>query len=322
MTYNQTKARAQAQTLNKHSGLSALTTALALTLTPILTFFLAEEISVSVKNALMLCASVIIPSVFPFIILSDFLYRFIDFGSMRKLGELFEKLFKINRAGLYPFTLGLLCGFPLGVKCASELYNDGRISKDECERLIGFCNNTGPAFLVCGIGLGLRKNIYDGLALYVATVLSAVLVGMIFSVGKASSVSDCRKYTDASFSVTRSVRNAGMGCLNICSYLTFFACITGIIKSILGEGLVYFLIIPFLEVGTATDILSKTALLGSVGSLALSAFAVGFSGFSVHLQALSFLSETDVKVGRYFTMKLLQGILAAAAVSVLYYLYH
>lgn len=320
MTSNQIKTETYA--LSKNAALSAIATTLMLSITLVLTFFLSDEISDSVRNALSLCAAVIIPSVFPFIIISELLYCFIDFSPMKKLCSMFERLFKINRAGLYPFALGILCGFPLGVKCAAELYTEGRISKDECERLIGFCNNTGPAFLVCGIGLGLRNNIYDGIALYAATVLSAILVGMIFSVGEASSQIDKGLYSRSSFSMTRSIKNAGIGCLNICSYLTFFSCIVGFIKAIFGKGLIYIFTVPFLEIGTATDILSKTELLGNISSLALTAFSVGFSGLSVHLQALSFLSDTDVRTGKYFVMKLIQGIIATALVTVAYPFFH
>ena len=304
------------------SALSALITLAALALTLLLTLLLSEEISDSVRGALELCAGVIVPSVFPFIILSDILYYLVDFSGMRGVGRAFERLFKINRAGLYPFVLGILCGFPLGVKCASELYKDGRISKDECERLIGFCNNTGPAFLVGGIGVGLRGSIFDGAALYLSTVISAIAVGIIFSRGATASADKMGMEARARFSVTASVKSAGTGCLNICSYLTFFACIAGIARAVLGEGIPYLCIIPFLEVGGAADILSKSPLLGSTASLALSAFAVGFSGFSVHLQALSYLSDTNVGVGRYFIMKLIQGLIAAALTAALYILYN
>lgn len=321
MTAKRTKIKYQPNTGEKHSVLSAVTTALTLALTLILALFLSEEISLSVKNSLMLCASVIVPSVFPFIVLSDFLYCFSDFASLRTLGDIFERIFKINRAGLYPFVLGILCGFPLGVKCASELYSDGRITRDECERLIGFCNNTGPAFLVCGIGLGLRGNIHDGIALYLATVFSAVLTGVLFSIQKNASHLELQKYERPHFSITRSVKNAGIGSLYICSYITFFSCVAGIIKALFGEGPVFLMTVPFLEVGCATEILSKTELLSDAVSLSASAFAVGFSGFSVHLQALSFISESDVKADRYFAMKLIQGIIAAATVFITYNLY-
>ena len=42
------------------------------------------------------------------------------------------------------------------------------------------------------------------------------------------------------------------------------------------------------------------------------AIAVCFSGFSVHMQALSFLEDTDLNAIKYFIMKLMQGSIAAA----------
>lgn len=300
---------------------SAIFSILLITLTFILTMLFSDKISHSVKSGLSLCANVIIPSVFPFMILSDFLYAYIDFSSLNHIGNLFEKTFKINRIGLYPFLLGMLCGFPLGVKCTAQLYKTGSISKDEAERLIGFSNNTGPAFLVCGIGLGLRASISEGFILYIFMMLSALAVGIIFSFGKKASGNSANEKETTDFSITDSIKNAGINTLNICSYLTFFACVVGLLRGTIGENTFYLLSIPFLEVGSATSILSKTLLLSNTESLILSAFAVGFSGFSVHLQALSFISNTDISPKRYFIMKFIQGILCAAGVAAAYALF-
>ena len=318
MTNNKSNRKPICKAQQKNSVTAALITLITLFATFALTLFFSDKISHSVKSGLSLCANVIIPSVFPFIILSDFLYFTIDFSSLKFFGDIFERIFKINRIGLYPFILGVLCGFPLGVKCASELYLDGKLTKDECERLIGFSNNTGPAFLVCGIGLGLRQNICEGFILYFVTVISAVLVGILFSIGKAASVGNFTVCQKKSFSVTESIKNAGINTLNICSYLTFFACTVGLLRNILGESLIYLSAIPFLEVGSASSILSKTKLLSGIQSLSMTAFAIGFSGFSVHLQSLSFISVTDIKVGRYFLMKLIQGVLSFIFTAILY----
>ena len=286
-----------------------------------LSLFFSDKIAHSVKSGLSLCANVIIPSVFPFIVLSDFLYSFVDFNKLKRIGDIFERTFKINRVGLYPFVLGILCGFPLGVRCASELYRDGKLTKDEAERLIGFANNTGPAFLVSGIGLGLRKSIYEGFLLYFIMLFSAIIVGLIFSHGKTCTPKKQEFSSSESFSFTASIKNAGMATLNICSYLTFFACIVGLLRNIIGENYVYLSVIPFLEVGSATSILSKTKVLAPAMSLALSGFAVGFSGFSVHLQALSFLDKTDLNTTRYFLMKFLQGIISFALIIPIYMIF-
>ena len=277
----------------------------------LLSLFASDKISHSVHSALSLCSGVIIPSVFPFMIISDFLYSYLNFSSLSAVGDIFERIFKINRVGLYPFVLGALCGFPLGVKCAAELYRENKLSRDEAERIIGFCNNTGPAFLVSGIGLGLRGSISEGVLLYAAMTLSAIAVGCIFGIGRHYTVSTDAALAKKSFSLTASIKNAGLGTLNICSYLTFFACLVGLLRNAIGESLVYLSLLPLLEVGSAASILSKTKLLQDVQSLALTAFAIGFSGLSVHLQALSFISDTDIRVSKYFSMKLLQGVLSA-----------
>lgn len=293
-----------------------------LTLALILAVFLlsllySDRISHSVKSGLMLCANVIIPSVFPFMILSDLLYRFLDFSSMKRFGSVFERVFRIDQAGLYPFFLGILCGFPLGVKCVCDLYRDGVLSKNEAERLIGFCNNTGPAFLVAGVGVGLRKSLPEGLIIYISMVLSAIIVGILFSINERMPKSSDTDLLKRDFSLTSSIKNAGFGTLGVCSYLTFFACIVGLLRGLLGETLPYLLIISFIEIGSAASILSKTAILSSSLTLLFTSFAVGFSGLSVHLQAMSYLNETDISVKKYFVMKLLEGIFAAAITFIL-----
>ncbi len=294
----------------KRQKLSFLFTVFCCALVFFISLFASDKISHSVKSALSLCSGVIIPSVFPFMIVSDFLYAYMSFSSASIIGDVFERIFKINRVGIYPFVLGMLCGFPLGVKCTAELYRDGKLTRDEAERLIGFCNNTGPAFLVSGIGLGLRKNALDGLILYFVMVISAIITGVVFSL-KSKIVSEERcSFTGASFSFTSSIKNAGVNTLHICSYLTFFACIVGMLRNTIGENYIYLSFIPFLEVGSATSILSKTKLLSSRLSLALSSFAVGFSGLSVHMQALSFISDTDIRTRKYFLMKLFEGIIS------------
>ena len=228
---------------------SALFTATCCVAVFIISLFASDKISHSVKSALSLCSGVIIPSVFPFIVISDFLYAYTDPSSLKLLGSAFERVFKINRKGLYPFVLGILCGFPLGVKCASELYRDGSLTRDEAERIIGFCNNTGPAFLVSGIGLGLRGSLSDGFLLYSVMVLSSVITGALFSIGHTKSDLHPNSLNSRSFSLTSSIKGAGLNTLCICSYLTFFACAVGMLRNIIGENYLYLSLVSFLEVG-------------------------------------------------------------------------
>ena len=46
------------------------------------------------------------------------------------------------------------------------------IGKEEAERLLGFCNNSGPAFIVGAVGAGIFGSPSVGLALYGIHILS------------------------------------------------------------------------------------------------------------------------------------------------------
>jgi len=271
--------------------------------------FFSEVIAVSIRAALPLLTRVIIPSIFPFIILSDFLTTYVDFSSIKLISKLFERVFKINGAAAVAFITGILCGFPLGVRCAVKLYACGKITKAECERLIGFSNNTGPAFLISGIGAGLYGNVKLGLCLYFSMIISSVAVGFLFSLSKTPSDSSS-DYTLSKnhLDITESIRSAGLSTLYICSYILAFSCIGAIIRRITGEGALYLFIIPFIEIGSSTAILASYGI-GNSLTLFLTGFAVGFSGICVHFQAKSFLAKTDIKMRKYIIMKLVQGVI-------------
>ena len=194
---------------------------------------------------------------------------------MKRPSRIFERIFRIKGAGLCAFAMGAICGFPLGVKCASELYMNGQISRAEAEKLIGFSNNTGPAFIVSGIGIGLRGSALDGILLYFSMIASAVITGIIFPTGNDTYE---RQKTQASvrarFDIISSVKNAALGTIYICAFLTFFAPICALVRMALGDGLPYLLALPLFEVGNAVNSISASPLLSDLGSLMLCGFAI------------------------------------------------
>ncbi len=284
----------------------------------------SEQLSHAARVGLSLCQRVIIPSVFPFMIIADLICVTVDFSQLRLLSFTFERIFRVNKKALSAFMLGILCGFPLGVKRIAELYESDEINKSDAEFLIGFCNNAGPAFIVSGIGVGLRQSALDGIALYLSLVLSAILVGVIFSIGRRKPESDgARDGVPLSirFSLTDSIKGAGINTLTVCSFIVFFSCVCGALRALFGISLPYVILSSLLEVGSATSIISKSQFLSPIGSLALCGFGVGFSGLSVHLQAKTFLAVTDIKMKKYYIMKCVQGLLCAGLVSLYYFIF-
>lgn len=130
-----------------------------------------------------LCIRTVIPSLFPFIMLSMLLTRETS-GTSRWLLPISELLGIPGSAQslLIPAFLG---GYPVGAKCIHDLYRNGQLHKQQAEGLLSFCSNAGPAFLF-GMLSGFfpdRKTLW---LLWLIHILSAVLTGFLFSTGKIS----------------------------------------------------------------------------------------------------------------------------------------
>ena len=70
--------------------------------------YLAPRLSVFVKEGLALSFNVIIPSLFPFMLLTDFLSSGIMPDKEARIGKIYESLFKLESTNLPVTVLGIL----------------------------------------------------------------------------------------------------------------------------------------------------------------------------------------------------------------------
>lgn len=280
-----------------------------------ISFFCSKSIGEYVILGLSLCKNVIIGSVFPFMILSDYISSTLSFDSNSFFGNAFERIFNINRQGVSSFIIGIICGFPLGAKSAYDLYKDGRISLDECERLISFSNNTGPAFIVSGIGIAMRNSFLQGIILYFSMVFSAIIVGFFIGRGKKASFS-ANNYNNRSFNFVDSVKSSASNTLNVCAFIVFFSVITGFMKIIINNDTILAFLYPFIEISNASRALSYNISSPNL-SLILTSFAISFSGLSVHMQARSIITDRTISMRQHFIAKFMQGLIAAIITSII-----
>ncbi len=140
-----------------------------------------KETSAAVQEGLALCYNVIIPSLFPFFILTSLV---ISLGLAGYLGRLLEPvmrpLFHVGGPCAAALALGFVGGYPVGARAALTLYQSGQCTKTECERLLAFCNNSGPAFILGVVGAGIFADSRVGLLLCLTHALASVCVGLVF----------------------------------------------------------------------------------------------------------------------------------------------
>ena len=139
----------------------------------------AESLSCA-RAGMTLWLNTLIPTLLPFIILTGMLTHT---GHIRKLLLPFESFFHIFPGvsiwGGYVFVLGMLCGYPLGAKLASDLYGLHKISKKEALYLTTFCNNPSPAFIITYLCKSCLKDTVPA-GMVFASIFSANLICMLF----------------------------------------------------------------------------------------------------------------------------------------------
>lgn len=293
------------------------------------------------KAGLTLCFNVIVPSLFPFFVLSSLV---VDLGLAAKLGRAMERfmrpMFRVSGSCAAAIVLGFVGGYPVGARTALQLYQQGLCTKTEAQRLLAFCNNSGPAFILGVVGAGIFGDSRIGLLLYLTHTLASLLVGLVFRFyGRDSQrVCDVRpkpiKAVKLPAAFTGAVVRAMESTLNICAFVIFFSVVLQLLTSygvldclahllsLLGFQPEWArrLVAGLLELSSGVSSLSGGSEF--VGLVSMAAFMLGWAGLSVHCQVLSFLVDSELSPRTYLMGKVLHGLLAAGLTWLLARLLH
>lgn len=292
-----------------------------LLLTLILLLARSDLLNLWMQNGLALCAEVLIPSLFPFLILSDLI---LVSGAAHRLGKPLAKpisaLLGISPCSVSALLLGFLCGFPIGAKMTLSLYESGQISQREAERLLPLCSVPGPAFLIGTVGGSLLGSRAYGLLLYAVNLLSSLLIGMAGTrLTKPKETPFPSQTAPAASSplrvsrITRCVTDAAQGMLAICAFVLAFSCVIRLLELLLSylpislPPLIRSLLYGTLEL---TGGIHAAVSLGGKPALLACAIISGWSGLSVHAQTISLSGAKPVSFRPYLAAKL-----AAAALN-------
>ncbi|MDR0952055.1 MAG: sporulation protein [Oscillospiraceae bacterium] len=286
-----------------------------------------EAAAEGARAGLSLCARVIIPSLFPFTALACML---LALGFPNALGKLLapvmEKLFHVSGSGAAVFLLGISGGYPLGAVTVSELYSRSELSRKEAERLLGFCDNSGPAFIIAVAGVAVFGSTAAGFFLYAVHVLAAIAVGVLIR-GKASPAAAPKaspKSVGLAAAFSSGVRRAGEAAVSVCCFVVFFSVAVSVLDAVgffpaLAGALshktgleLHFtrsLLTGLLEIGTGAG--SLLGLSWNAQSAALTAFILGWGGFSVQAQASAVIIESGLSPAAHLYGKALHGLSSA-----------
>ncbi len=262
-----------------------------------LVIYYSKDITTGIIDGIKICTSTIIPSLYIFTVISVFAVKTQLFSRLKLIRIISNKLFNLSGSCGSVLFLSLICGYPVGAKLVDELYTSGELNKQSAERLLCFCINPGPAFVITTVGFCLYKNYSVGLILFISAVVSPIIFAFLnrksfnsYEIKEQENINYITCFCDAVNSANRSIAS-------VCGWVIIGNAVLKIFERYMALSKVS----CFLEI-------TSGVIRASDISIYLVAFLIGFGGISVHLQAISAARCVKPRYSLIFIWKIIEGI--------------
>lgn len=299
-----------------------------------------QAASSGISRGLAICSSIIIPSLFPFLVLSGFLVKS---GLSESLGRRLERptrfLFGLPGCCAAGILVGFLGGYPAGGIAVGELVERGAVTREQGRRMLCFCVNGGPAFIISAVGAGMLGNAAYGALLYAAHIAASILLGLLLRLlgdkepAQSESISSAAApRTSAAAAFVEAVNAACRSMLFMCGFIVLFAAVLSLCDgSGLTAALERALSVPLAALGLDTSAAScvlpcllevscgsvEAARAGAAAPLLLG-IALGWGGLSVHCQVTASLQGKNLVGKRFFAARTFHALLGGVLSVVLF----
>lgn len=275
-----------------------------------------ESVIEAVSRGLSLCGDVLIPSLFPFMVLSSFCVSLGIFEEDSQFSSfLMKKIFHLPAVCFSAILFGFTGGYPVGAKIISRLYEDGRIESRDARHLFSFCINAGPAFAVSVAGSMLTGDKRVGYVILSAVCVSSLMTGVIYGAVKRhdeQSVTGVPRTQKAlSESLLSAVNTSLESMLSVCGWMLVFSAASVIIRGFIVNEKFALLYDALSEV---TSGLESAARLGSVEFVAAS---ISFGGICVMFQLMPYIKKCGMKISEYLLFRIVNSVLTYVVCRVL-----
>lgn len=143
--------------------------------------FCSRSLGDGIQKGLQVCAGLLIPSLFLFMIVSGWLMSCSLCEGLVAPFLPVGRLLRLSSRETAIFLLSLLGGYPVGARLLQQEVSAGRMSAHRASRLLCFCVNCGPAFLINGVGTRMLGNSQFGWFLTISQLAAGLTVAFAVS---------------------------------------------------------------------------------------------------------------------------------------------
>lgn len=286
-------------------------------------------VSDGIRRGLEVCAGALIPALFPFMVLSCFLTR-TDAARILSipLTPITTRLFRLPGELGATVLLSLIGGYPVGAKMTANLLAQGKIEHSTAERMLCFCVNASPSFMISAVGVGMLGSYKAGAVLFGAQTMATILVGAIVSVRvprpARKKVSPQTNPVMPAF--VSAVTDASSAMLGMCSYAILFAGLLSLLTASGAPAAVadLFHVEPLIVEALAAGLFEVTtgciaaAKPGGMAAILLINFCCSFGGLSVIFQIISCFEGASMRFWPFLLTRGLHFLLSAGISAALF----
>ena len=279
---------------------------ISLFLFALLLFLYSSEIKKTIQSTLIIAYKSLIPTLFPFMILSGVSMHVLCQGDEKKQGD------PRNTKRLSHYLLlasAMVFGFPIGAKIVSDLYNENKITIEETNRYLPLLNQTSLPFVTLVVGHDFLSSSALGLMLYTCMLLSAFIVFLYKREKRKDTILPKKPSVTRDFSLVSCIRSATQNMLYIVGFLVAFSIPTALAKACFG-GVFSVLISMVLELSSGCCAIVEYFSSASLFRIPLLCFCISFGGFCVGAQSKMCIGEAPFSMREYYIRKFFQGIIA------------
>ncbi len=264
-------------------------------LTLFLAFLLLPSFTSSATlSALVFVAGTVFPSLFVFLCLSSML------TASPAASILYRLPFGVE---MTVWILGVLCGFPVGARCAVQLYESGCITKTRAEFLCGFSNLASAPFLMGVVGESLFEDSSFGGVLVVLQGIGSLLAALLlFWIYRPSCHGIRFSATGKASSIASHIGSAAHAMLEVGGMLIFFGVAAEAVRYCMGDSRLSLLVGGLLEFSAGCR---EASLADGIGGRWMALLFVGFGGLCV-LGQISAVTKGKLSLKPYLLGKFFQ----------------
>jgi len=251
-----------------------------------------------------LCIYTVIPSLFPFFVLSGVVNSYL-IGRRIFLLKPVRRLCKIPEGSESLLLLGFITGYPVGAQLITQSCKEGKLSGASAKRMLGFCNNAGPAFLF-GMLSPIFTNPLTIWILWGIHIVSALLTAWVLPSGEPD---ECSITPVETTTLTKSIQTAIKTMAGVCGWVVIFRVILGFVSRwflwwLPVESQV--LISGIIELANGCILLQRIP--NEAMRFLLAGTMLAFGGLCVAMQTITVTKH--IGTGCYFPGKVLQMLLS------------